>query len=185
MITAAEIQEFEGAIQTKWGRRGIDPQELVSTALERYERKRNVETIRHPVRWLLRAAVLIRRELYRDQKKRDNTIDAVKATKSPDRRMNGAIMHPQAMVVMREFNTVSARRKNCEIACSQVLQSLTTRERALAEHCGICGRTPAEAAPLIGSNRSTVKSGWLRLKKKLELNESLLNAVGGSRSAVQ
>ena len=185
MITAAEIQEFEGAIQTKWGRRGIDPQELVSTALERYERRRNVETIRDPVRWLLKAAGLIRRELYRDQKKRDDTIDAVKATKSPDRRMNGAILLPHAMVPMREATTVSTRRINREIACIQVLQSLTPRERALAEHCGICGRTPAEAAPLIGSNRSTVKSGWLRLKKKLEFNELLLNAVARSRSAVQ
>ena len=175
MITTSELDEFVRKIEAWWFLSVEEQENVVSKALERYDQKSRTELIPNRVGRLLIAASLIKHEVGRERKKWEQPISAITEARSIDRRKNGIPIGRE-----REASQLDAPSER-ELACQQVLGSLSPIDRQIAELCGIQGLQPAEAGRCLSLSRSNAKSRWDRLRAKLRLNPTLQQAVSSGR----
>ena len=171
MLTKEECATFVTAVYG-WRQLPVsDHDEAISRTLSRFAGKSQLNEIRRPDRWLLRAAKLVARELCRERRARNNLLDSMKHVNCSDRRVNSAYLH---VIADRDGDQIENHANSPKVQIvRQVLDDLSPIDRQIAELCGIAELHPAEVGRRLSMPRSTVKSRWQRLRRKLSCHPDL------------
>lgn len=168
MISSEDYSEF--VLRTKAWRwcSQHEREELVSQCVARFLDKRRFE--KDLVGWLLKAANNIRMEMNREKQKSRTKGVELSLLHSPDRRWNGtSFMHIPAQLPIQFAHSVA----NAD-AYETIMLKLSPRDRDIVELCGVQGYSLSKASDLLGVPRSTIKSQWRRLRKRLAVEPSLI-----------
>ena len=181
-ITKNEFASFDQTVRGWNHLNSEDQDEIISRSLERYESKCRVYAISRPVRWLLRTASKVRLEILRERQKRLNLIVAIKESATCDRWLNGKLLFMDQTEV--EEQSENECLSSIRLVVQSVLNHLSPLDRQIAELCGVICLKPAEAGRRLSMCRSTVKSRWNRLQKRLRQNPDLQAAISSDRRVV-
>ena len=178
-ITKKEFASFDQTVR-RWNHLNCEEHdEVISRSLDRFETKSRVYTISRPVRWLVCTASRVRLEILRERQKRLNLIAAIKESSICDRWLNGRLLFTDETVV--EEQSENACLSSIRLAVQTALDQLSPVDRQIAELCGVMDLKPAEVGRRLSMCRSTVKSRWERLQKRLRQDPDLQAAISSER----